>query len=421
MSLRPLPELPAALLQEFTVLAAQWTGFSIEAIHPSSILHAVGENLREGLSLDDVLIRARTGDPETLKRFFRSMSVGETFFFRQPEHFDFIAEHLRRSNANAGRVNAWSAGCATGEEAFSLAAVLLEEAGAQREVRVLGTDLSDHHLMIAEQGYYGVWSVRASTPLRCPLFAPKSLANRQQRILEPLRRVTRFAHHNLLDVPPEGGPFDLILCRNVLIYFAPAAARQVVCNLVGALAPGGLLLFGPMDLQDSPEGLERIGAAEKNIFRKPVRPQPVPATLKLRAPMSQVAKVIRTPCAAPPASASASEGAASESQPVTLHLHALVAAESGERGTALRILQELTRRFPDYVPGLVDAALANGRDGRADVARAQMQEVLRRTDHLDGELAVAGPQTMNVEWYRRTATAFLQRTRPPSGRFFTAP
>lgn len=439
MNALSLPVLDPAATQELIRLACEWTGFSTEAIQPGAITGAVAERLRAGATLQDVLFGAREREPETVGCFFRHLVVGETFFFRQPEHFDIIAEHLKGMAASDREVlDAWSAGCATGEEAFSLAAALLGVPHPFREVRVLGTDLSDQHVDAARQGRFGTWSVRATTPLRFPLFEPDGGADRQRRVLAPLRRITRFHQHNLLDVPPEPGRFELIFCRNVLIYLAPEAARRVVENLTRALAPGGLLFFGPMDIQEVPAGLMRVGAAEQNVFRRVSEHsvQPVPSAgrkvagsaSRRREPVAPEARLSsakplptkpsdarssqsRPQAARPQVAPDASADAVNE--PVTLHLRALVAAERGDGRDALRCFQDLTRRFPDYVPGLVDAALANVRDGRTDVACEQMQEVLRRTEHLDMNLAIAGPQSMKVEWYRRTAAAWLERSGRP--------
>ena len=83
--------------------------------------------------------------------------------------------------------------------------------------------------------------------------------------------MTRFQVGNLLDAPP--GNFDLVLCRNVLGYFAPEAARRACQNLVSALAPGGVLVFGALDLPAAPPGCARVGPAELQIYRRLDRPR----------------------------------------------------------------------------------------------------------------------------------------------------
>src|SRR5205823_10907413 len=83
-----------------------------------------------------------------------------------------------------------------------------------------------------------------------------------------VRKVTRFRIHNLLDPMPDA-PFDLIFCRNVLVYFSPAAAKKAVRHLAAALAPGGALLFGAMDIGEPPPDLIAAGPPEMQIFRRP--------------------------------------------------------------------------------------------------------------------------------------------------------
>ena len=179
-----------------------------------------------------------------------AVAVGETSFFRQPEHFAWIARETR-----GRRLRAWSAGCATGEEAWSLAATI--------EGEVLGTDLIEGHVAAARAGTYRPWSVRA--PLPEAILEP--LPDGRLRVVDRLRAAVRFRRHNLLDPAPEGG-FDLILCRNVLVWFTAEAARFAIANLSAALAPGGCLLFAPLDVDGRLPGLERLRPPELQIHRR---------------------------------------------------------------------------------------------------------------------------------------------------------
>src|SRR5204863_44062 len=173
-------------------------------------------------------------DPEAISR--ERLSIGETFFFRHPEQFAFIGRTMVPEwiAARKQRINVWSAGCATGEEAYSLAACLLDLVPRHVEVSILATDLLERNLASAREGVYGAWSRRPSGPMLHPILEEKSSDSRM-RIAPRLRGPVRFAQHNLLE-PQNAGSFDLILCRNVLVYFSPESARKAVGHLVSALA-----------------------------------------------------------------------------------------------------------------------------------------------------------------------------------------
>lgn len=215
------------------------------------------------------------------------------------------------------------------------------------------------------------------------------------RVDERVREATRFSLHNLLHSPPPEAPFDLIFCRNVLVYFSPEAARVVVANLVSALAPDGVLCFGPMDLAEPPPGLVPASKPEEQIW---CRPQPAPRK-QPKAPQ---------PSAPPPPLPPAPAREVAPPEPVALHLRALRHIEHGERQVADRALAELCRLVPDYVPGLVERALFKMRNGEHTQAAALMREVLRRTDKLPAEALLPGPEPLPVHFYRESAGNFLR-------------
>jgi SAM-dependent methyltransferase len=206
-----------------------------------------------------------------------------------------------------------------------------------------------------------------------------------------VREVTHFAGHNLLQDPP--GRFDLIFCRNVLVYFSPDAVRSAVRRLAGALAPGGALLFGSMDISEPPPGLVRTGPPELQIWRRP-------DGAAARKPKAAAA----APALPPPPRLPQSRPA----EPVALHLRALVHIERGDRKVAERELNDLARKVPDYVPGILERALLHVRMGEKAAATALMREVLERTGKLpEGEL-LPGPEPLPVSFYRDSAQTFLR-------------
>ncbi len=307
-------------------------------------------------------------------------AVGETYFFRQPDHFQFLHDALCRERP--ARVSAWSAGCATGEEAYSLAATVLA-ALPGAEVEVLGTDLLERSLLAARAASYGAWSLRPAGPLLFPLLLEG--APGAPRVAERVRRVTRFEQGDLRG-PPPGGPFDLIFCRNVLLYFAPDEAVRAAALLASALAPGGLLVFGPLDLPAPPPGLRREGRAELQIFRRVQAVQ-----LKPHSTSTQDR-------ARPP-----------PEPPTAIHRRALALLEASQLSAAQALLEELRRSEPHYLPGLLELGLLLSRRGLRRRAAELLREVLQRADASDPEQLVDAPEPLPARFFAAAARAFLER------------
>jgi len=186
------------------------------------------------------------GDTE-LDRVAEAASNGETYFLRHPEQFEALTNEiiprLMRVRRETKTLRVWSAGCSSGEEPLSLAMVALESVPSDWTVDILATDLSSEALKRAGRASYSEWSFRSVPPeVRARYFAP---AAGRFTPSQRLRALVRHARHNLLDPPP--GIFDLVVCRNVLIYFGPAALSRAAANLSNALAPDGMLLLGPAE------------------------------------------------------------------------------------------------------------------------------------------------------------------------------
>jgi chemotaxis protein methyltransferase CheR len=179
------------------------------------------------------------------------LTIGETYFFRQRDHFDFLRDRIfpelfeRKKDSRTLRI--WSAGCATGAEPYSVAMLLRLDLAAAAEgwsISILGTDINTEFLARARQARYDYWAFRD---------VPEELRNRcfrrdgKQWVLRPeFRQAVSFVYHNLAAGPPSPGGehFDIILCRNVTIYFGREVVRRVVANFYDALNEGGWLLVG---------------------------------------------------------------------------------------------------------------------------------------------------------------------------------
>jgi chemotaxis protein methyltransferase CheR len=228
------------------------------------------------------------------------LTVGESHFFREPAHFELIRDVVvpevlaRRGPAHA--VRAWSAGCASGEEPYSLA-MLFEELGLAGRAHIVASDLSPASLARAQAGAYRPWSLRGTDEAMLRRWFRR--AGDRHVVDERIRKAVTFAVLNLAaDTYPSlaSGTWalDLILCRNVLIYFDRPTVARVAERLHRALAPGGWLLTGssdpslsthaPFETVTTPSGIHYRRAAEAAGARPPAPPPPPP----------------RQPAAAPP-------------------------------------------------------------------------------------------------------------------------
>ncbi|WP_298336715.1 protein-glutamate O-methyltransferase CheR [uncultured Erythrobacter sp.] len=173
----------------------------------------------------------------------------ETYFFRDKPTFDQIPQEilpiLRERRARLRRLSIWCAGCSTGQEAHSLAMLFDEQKDlwAGWSIEILGTDISKKAIRTAKNGLYSQFEVQRGlgvTEMLCHFDeAPDGW-----QLRDNVKRFSRFEQHNLLTPPPRRGKFDLILCRNVLLYF-DAETRSLIFNrLASALAGDGYLMLG---------------------------------------------------------------------------------------------------------------------------------------------------------------------------------
>lgn len=216
-------------------------------------LELLRENGREAAALlDDVLIN--------VTRFFRDEAV---FGALETD----VIPRLFANKGAADRVRVWSVGCATGEEAYSLAMLLLEEAmrhPTPPQVQVFASDLQERALRIAREGLYPEAIAVDVTPERLQRFFRREEGG--YRITKPLRDAVVFATHNLLQDPPFSH-LDLIVCRNLLIYLQPAAQRQAIGLFHYALQDTGYLLLGPAETLERTD-LFRMEQKAVHLYRR---------------------------------------------------------------------------------------------------------------------------------------------------------
>jgi len=201
------------------------------------------------------LILSLQQDQTLLHQFLDRMTINISEFFRNPERWEALIPFLKAVQTNEGPLQVWSAACSTGEEPYTFS-IMLREMGFS-QFKVLATDIDRHVLLLAKQAQYKLYQLRS---------VPKTYLDKyfQQKedvwiLADTVKTSVQFQKHNLLaDKFPE--PLDLIICRNVLIYFTEEAKLQVVSGFANALKPGGLLFVGSTEqfFQSQRLGLESV-------------------------------------------------------------------------------------------------------------------------------------------------------------------
>jgi len=178
-----------------------------------------------------------------------ALTTNKTSFFRENQHFDYLRrEVLPPLVGSSSPLRIWSAGCSTGEEPYTLALLLHEEVPnlKQRNARILATDISTRVLAKAREGVYDEAVVRDIPPhlLGKHFTCVRTSAPRAFRVSGELQSLIRFARLNLMEPWPMRGPFDVIFCRNVMIYFDRPTQQRLVQRYWELLRPGGHLFVG---------------------------------------------------------------------------------------------------------------------------------------------------------------------------------
>jgi chemotaxis protein methyltransferase CheR len=258
----------AAALAEVARVLAEAAGLSFSGGLSPALEEGIAR-AASALSLerDELVRRVRAREPAAVTALVEGAVVGETSFWRQPEG---LAALVRRLAPAPRRLSLWSAGCASGEEAYSLAIALLEAGRAGRGDRVVATDVSARALARAAEARYGPRALRRLAPEVVERwFEP----GEPRRVKPAVRELVSLVKGNLVaDPPPPGAPFDAVVCRNVLIYFEPATAAEAIYRLVAALRPGGLLVLSPVELPlAAAVPVEWIEDAGATLLRRPDR------------------------------------------------------------------------------------------------------------------------------------------------------
>jgi len=386
--------------EELLALVAQRSGMVFAPNRRMEADAGIARGMRRAGGTDLAAYFARVRDDvAALDDLVDELVVGETHFMRDPDQIALIRREVlpalkQRRLAGGPPPRIWSAGCATGEEAYSLA-IMLEEEGQDEGALVLGTDLSAAALEKARAGSYPAWSVRGASPRFLDDYFQRARGRRV--LVERIRSKVRFERLNLVGdeayAAKGASGMDLILCRNVLIYFDRQAAGRIAARLFECLAAGGALVtagadpllaeYAPFEVQVTRTGL---------VYRRP-------RSARLIAARPYIAPAIPTPSTAdvpppPPAALAPTVAAAPTvaSAPAVApdlgrEAYLRVTAHANAKGAvgAERIAHAALRRHPldahlHYLRATL--LLALDRDEEAE-------HEARRALYLDPSLAVA--------------------------------
>jgi chemotaxis protein methyltransferase CheR len=387
-----------AALRDVTELIRRETGIVIRDNQLGSLDAALGR-IEPGMGAREFL--AGVSDPATggqlLGLLVDEVTVQETYFFREERALHAVdwPALLRQSQRRGDeQVRVWVPACATGEEAYTLAMLAAEALGPGTiPVSILATDVSTAALDAATEGVYTRRSVGGVPPeLRDRYLEP---VGRLNRLGGELRSLVRFRHHNLVTggSPPLGeNQFDLVVCRNVLIYFEPRAVEQVLASLEAALRPGAELILGAAD---------RLTGTSVRLASEPVeleRRQSAPPKRELRRPI----------------------GVERRDHPVERLEDriedALLAADAGDLKLTLSLIGEVLSREPLHPDALFVRGIAEL--GQGDPAAAIVS--LRRALYVEPSFGIAAfelgralDSAGDAEAARRAYTRALGTLEPP--------
>jgi two-component system CheB/CheR fusion protein len=298
----PGSETPRGIDALYRVLETEF-GLDFNHYKPSTVTRRIERRLglAQVRSVDEYLARLRSERSE-LDALYRDLLIGVTRFFRDPDAFALLEKQIlpellaREPRSTPLRI--WVAGCATGEEAYSLA-ILLHELSAthgERPVKIFATDVHRGSLEQATLGIYGEDAIANVAPDRLARYFMQQ-GNTYQVVTE-LRQTVVFAQHNVIS----DAPFtrvDLVACRNLLIYLQPAAQQRVLSFFHFALNQGGVLFLGPSEsLGPLADGFDIIDK-HLQLYRKGLEIR-TPVDPRRRSSMAVSTRLALPPVVAPP-------------------------------------------------------------------------------------------------------------------------
>lgn len=255
---------------QFQQLIYKIAGISMSDSKRTLLVGRLGRRLRHHKlgSYSDYykLVTSITGKQE-LQHMVDLLTTNETYFFREPRHFEFLTNTILAKHPAGQPFNVWSGASSTGEEIYTLCMVLADKLGVKGNWSVHGSDLSTQVLEVARKGEYILERTRGLPPAYLAKYCQTGSGDKAGTftINADLRQHTKFTQINLNQPLPEIGKFHVIFLRNVMIYFDNQTKRQVVSKLVSKLHPGGYLIIGH---SESLNGLtEQLKVVQPTIYQ----------------------------------------------------------------------------------------------------------------------------------------------------------
>ena len=227
-------------------LIYQKAGISLHEGKHAMVYSRVSRRLRETghTSFTSYLDWLEQHDGSEWQNFINVLTTNLTAFFREQHHFEVLAELMRAERSKPWRI--WCSAASTGEEPYSIAMTANEALGASGSLELINSDIDTQVLAIAERGVYKVDGIKGLSPERIQRFFMRGKATNAglMRIKPELRKSMSFQTVNLIQALPFRDPFDVVFCRNVMIYFDAATQRQVLERIHRVMKPGGKLFVG---------------------------------------------------------------------------------------------------------------------------------------------------------------------------------
>lgn len=377
-----------SLAESVAELLQRRIGLNLAALGPNCLPAAMAVRLRTLDMNDPVAYAARLAtDAVEFQTLTEALLVPETWFYRGDRGLAFLAEHVGRmvpAPTTRRPFRILSAACSTGEEPYSMAIALLEAGVPATAWTMDAVDLSLRNLAKAREGWYAGLSFRQLVPpLRDRYFAARDGG---WEIRAELRAAVRFQPGNLLDPFLLAGetPYDLILCRNVLIYLTPEARLKTVWNLSRLLVPGGLLAGGHAEPWDQLDPrLQRVGPPEAFVYQ---RQEPFREDRPL-VKRELVPAIPHSACGVQPATSPANNAAATPAS----HHHRLTQARGLADAGALDEAQtvcraELEEKGPTAEGLTLLGLIKQARHETAEAGRCWQQALYLQPDHQEALL-----------------------------------
>ncbi|MDM8565273.1 protein-glutamate O-methyltransferase [Candidatus Halobeggiatoa sp. HSG11] len=187
-------------------------------------------------------------DDEEIINFINAITTNLTAFFRESHHFTLLEQvllpRLLAKNSASRKIRIWSAGCSSGEEAYSIAMVIKEAMPSGWDVKILATDLDSSVVTTGKQGIYTSEKVKKISPIRLKNWFKTIPKTNKLQVTSEVRSLVTFKHLNLMHQWPMQGPFDIIFCRNVVIYFDKPTQKILFDRFANILDNNSYLLIG---------------------------------------------------------------------------------------------------------------------------------------------------------------------------------